>query len=65
MTDPATWPPSRMKALDLLFFHWMAAGFEPRPWLVAVAGAIAVGGPWLCAPCWAGWPGASPRSAAT
>ncbi|MDR6860490.1 phosphatase PAP2 family protein [Variovorax guangxiensis] len=46
-----------MKAFDLLLFHWMAAGFEPRPWLVAVAGAIAVGGPWLCAALlgWIAW----------
>ncbi|OUL99292.1 phosphatase PAP2 family protein [Variovorax sp. JS1663] len=46
-----------MKALDLFLFHWMAAGFEPRPWLVVVAGAIAVGGPWLCAALlgWMAW----------
>ena len=53
-----------MKALDLVLFHWMAAGFEPRPWLVAVAAAIAVGGPWFSAALlgWMAWRQPSQRS---
>jgi len=36
-----------MEELNLLVFLWLAAGYEPRAWLVSAAGAIAVGGPWL------------------
>lgn len=36
-----------MEELNLLVFLWVAAGHEPRAWLVSAAGAMAVGGPWL------------------
>ena len=38
-----------MEELNLLVFLSIAAGHEPRAWLVSAAAAIAVGGPWLCA----------------
>jgi membrane-associated phospholipid phosphatase len=37
-----------MEELNLFLFLWIAAGHAPCPWLVSVAGALAVGGPWLC-----------------
>lgn len=37
-----------MEELNLLLFLWMAAGHAPCAWLVSVASAISVGGPWLC-----------------
>ncbi|WP_097199242.1 hypothetical protein [Variovorax sp. YR752] len=37
-----------MEELNLFLFLWIAAGHAPCPWLVSAAGALAVGGPWLC-----------------
>ncbi|MBT2320813.1 phosphatase PAP2 family protein [Variovorax paradoxus] len=35
-----------MKTLNFALFQWMAAGFEPSPWLLPLASAIAVAGAW-------------------
>lgn len=37
-----------MEELNLFLFLWIAAGHALCPWLVSAAGALAVGGPWLC-----------------
>ncbi|UVH60576.1 phosphatase PAP2 family protein [Variovorax paradoxus] len=46
-----------MEELNLFLFLWMAAGHAPCPWLVSVAGALAVGGPWPCLALlgWTAW----------
>jgi len=37
-----------MKALNFALFQWMAAGHEPTPWLLFLASAVALVGPWVC-----------------
>ncbi|MBT2301211.1 phosphatase PAP2 family protein [Variovorax paradoxus] len=46
-----------MKALNFALFQWMAAGYEPSPWLLSLASAIAVGGAWagMALMAWAAW----------
>lgn len=46
-----------MRALDFALFQWMAAGYEPNTWLLALARIISVGGSWISAGLmgWAVW----------
>lgn len=46
-----------MKALNFALFQWIAAGYEPSPWLLPLASAIAVGGAWagMALMGWAAW----------
>lgn len=46
-----------MKALNLAVFQWIAAGYEPSPWLLPLASAIALGGGWagMAVMGWAAW----------
>ena len=46
-----------MHALNLQIFEWMAAGAQPRPWVLWVALRVAAGGPWVCIALmgWVAW----------
>ncbi|CAN7388391.1 MULTISPECIES: phosphatase PAP2 family protein [unclassified Variovorax] len=46
-----------MKALNLALLQWIAAGYEPSPWLLPVASAIALGAAWagMALMGWAAW----------
>lgn len=46
-----------MRELDFALFHWIAAGYEPNTWLLALARIISVGGSWISAGLmgWAVW----------
>lgn len=46
-----------MRELDFAIFQWMAAGYEPNTWLLALARISSVGGSWISAGLmgWAVW----------
>ncbi len=46
-----------MRELDFALFQWMAAGYEPNTWLLALARISSVGGSWISAGLmgWAVW----------
>ncbi|CAN7767620.1 phosphatase PAP2 family protein [Variovorax sp. LjRoot175] len=52
-----------MRAVNLALFQWIAAGYDPNPWLLPLASAIALGGAWVTVGLmgWAVWQRPSER----
>lgn len=36
-----------MRTLNHALFQWIAAGYDPNPWVLPLASAIALGGAWV------------------